>query len=57
MTYTQSILCKEEFSQDTEDGAKEVMISGMCECCFDGLFENDEEDCGEYLADKYDSAW
>jgi len=32
----------------TVEGAKETVISGMCEICFDGLFANtiytDEED-------------
>lgn len=27
----------------TQDGWKEISISGMCESCFDGLFEDEEE--------------
>ena len=49
MTYTKCITCNQPFSKDnvfTDAGAVETQLSGMCECCFDALFEgmNDEED-------------
>jgi hypothetical protein len=49
MTYTACITCKEPFSKAnvfTVEGARETQLSGMCECCFDALFEgmDDEEE-------------
>lgn len=40
------INCREPFSEKnvfTEDGWKETKISNMCEKCFDGLFDKDDE--------------
>ena len=40
------ICCKEPFSRDnvfTREGMAEIAISGMCEKCFDGLFDEEEE--------------
>jgi len=41
------ICCGHPFEWDvnvfTENGKKEIAISGMCEKCFDGLFEDMEE--------------
>lgn len=50
MTYTEithCIQCKAPFSElnvFTREGARETNISGMCEICFDALFEDMEED-------------
>lgn len=44
--YTHCLMCKEEFSEKnvfTEAGARETQISGLCETCFDSLFEDEEE--------------
>jgi len=42
------LLCKQPFKYGvnvfTREGMKEIAISGMCESCFDGLFEDDEEE-------------
>lgn len=38
--------CGEPFSKHnvfTREGMAEIAISGICEKCFDGLFEGDEE--------------
>lgn len=38
--------CGEPFSKHnvfTSEGMSEIAISGICEKCFDGLFEGDEE--------------
>lgn len=43
MTYTACITCKEPFSKAnvfTVEGYMECDISGMCEICFDRLFED-----------------
>ena len=40
------ICCKEPFTPDnvfTKEGMAEIAISGMCEKCFDGLFDEEEE--------------
>lgn len=41
------IQCKEPFRFNvnvfTNDGYREVQISGLCEKCFDDLFEGDDE--------------
>ena len=40
--------CKQPFNYGvnvfTREGMKEISISGMCESCFDGLFDDDEEE-------------
>lgn len=44
--YTQCVCCNEPFSEKnvfTHLGAKETQLSGMCEACFDAMFEDDEE--------------
>lgn len=43
---THCIACGEPFSDEnvfTEAGWRETQISSMCEKCFDGLFEDEEE--------------
>ncbi len=58
MTYTKCIACHLPFSAAnvfTEAGARETQLSGLCEACFDNLFEEDGDcfdeehfmDCGE----------
>lgn len=45
------IQCGEGFSNKnvfTEAGWCETTISGMCEVCFDELFQDDDEDFGDY---------
>lgn len=45
--YTHCIECGEPFTEanvHTRDGVLETQISGMCEDCFDALFEGYEED-------------
>lgn len=41
------IHCKQPFKYDvnvfTREGMKEISISGMCESCFDGLFDDEDE--------------
>lgn len=47
LNYTHCVCCKEEFSKEnvfTQEGAVETQISGLCEKCFDGIFEEDEEE-------------
>lgn len=49
LNYTHCVYCKEEFSKEnvfTQEGAVETQISGMCEQCFDAIFEyyDEEED-------------
>jgi hypothetical protein len=47
LNYTNCVCCKEEFSKEnvfTKEGAAETQISGMCEKCFDAIFEEEEED-------------
>ena len=49
MKYSQCICCGEAFSENnvfTEAGWREAKISGMCEECFDALF-NDDQDLDE----------
>lgn len=44
---THCMLCHEPFSTVnvfTPEGAKETQISGICESCFDSLFDEDGED-------------
>lgn len=44
--YTHCIECRQLFTSKnvfTREGAKETQLSGMCECCFDELFEDSEE--------------
>ena len=44
MKYTRCINCKQPFTTAnvfTSQGAKETQISGMCEKCFDALFQDD----------------
>lgn len=46
MIYTHCIECDQEFKLDvnvfTIAGHRETQISGLCECCFDELFWNDD---------------
>ena len=39
--------CKQPFKYGvnvfTREGMKEISISGMCESCFDGLFDDEDE--------------
>lgn len=41
------ISCGQKFSPDnvfTEDGYREIFISGMCELCFDSLFDDIDDE-------------
>ncbi len=41
------IACHQPFTKEnvfTSDGLREIAISGMCEKCFDSLFQDDYED-------------
>jgi hypothetical protein len=38
------IRCKQPPTFTTKDGQKEYYISGLCEPCFDGLYEANEEE-------------
>lgn len=45
--YEECICCKEPFSDinvHTKEGWKETQISGMCETCFDDLFDGMEDE-------------
>ncbi len=47
MTYTKCFNCGEPFDDGntyTQLGWIETQISGICECCFDSLFEPEEEE-------------
>ena len=39
------------FNVFTREGMKEISITGMCESCFDGLFQDDEEENHDTIAD------
>lgn len=44
--YTECVCCNEPFSDKnvfTYLGAKETQIRGMCEACFDAMFDCDDE--------------
>lgn len=46
-TNTQCISCKQPFTSAnvfSQLGCKETQISGMCEICFEGLFDEMEEE-------------
>lgn len=47
LNYTKCVCCKEEFSEFnvfTQLGAVETQLSGLCERCFDSIFEDDDEE-------------
>lgn len=55
-TEARCIRCGEPFSNKnvfTREGLAEIAISGMCEVCFDGLFDEDDDEPDDYEAPAF----